>query len=101
MAKRKTFDVQGEAPEVMDTVDQVDNVDADPLEVIPGTEAMVEADGLLPNNVREVVHVVVTVPKPMAPFAQGDCIGVVTLPDGMTLDRFVYAIRHGYAGPRA
>lgn len=106
MAKRRTFEVRADAPEVaaavdaVDTVDQADTVDQMPLEVPAELEAPVEADAALPFGEREEIPVMLN-KKCSVPFAVGDCLAVVTLPPGMSLDMLAYAIRHGYAGPRA
>lgn len=71
--------------------------DAVELPAIPGTEAVIEAHAPLGTGWKTEIPVTLNV-KCSVPFAVGDCIAVVTLPDGMNLEKLAYAIRHGYAG---
>lgn len=113
MAKKKTFEVTADAPEVEAAiaVDQVDaddfgkgalasakvSVDAVDLEVPMEMVARVAADVRIPFGGREEVPVILR-QKCSVPLAVGECMAVVTLPAGINLDMLAYAIRHGYAG---
>lgn len=94
MAKKRTFEVAADAPEVEAAIAAVDG---EPLEVPIDLASRVAADARIPFGEREEVPVILR-QKCSVPFAVGDCLAVVTLPRGMNLDMLAYAIRHGYAG---
>lgn len=69
------------------------------LEIIPGTEAVIEASEALGFGERTEVPVYL---KRMwgrteLPYQVGDCIGVVTLPQGVDLNLLVDAVRNDFA----
>lgn len=86
--------------DAMDVVDAVDVVEAgEALEVIPGTEAFIAADAALGSGEKTVVPVYLKKQwgRTSLPYQVGDCIGTVTLAEGVCLNTLVDAVRNGYA----
>lgn len=85
MAKKKAEAAAAVEPEAVE------------IPTVLGTEAVIEAQWQFGTGWKTEIPVMLNT-KCSVPFAVGDCIAVVTLPDGMNLEKLAYAIRHGYAG---
>lgn len=111
MAKKKTEGTRGLSdPPVADaegtdetaTPEAATDASGGVLEVIPGTEAVIAADEAMGFGERTEVPVYLKRAwgRTELPYQVGDCIGRVTLPEGVDLNLFVDAVRNDFAGDR-